>query len=335
VNGLERVLAAVHFRPTDRLPAVPQVFGHTAILADVRLGDYLRDGRLLAECQLAAQRRYGYDAVFTFMDLYVETEALGSTLCHHADAYPDVSIYGLEAGEDPAALKRPDPGADGRMPEVLEAARLLRERVGEQLLVVGGISGPMTLATQLSGFEATLFLAVDRPADFERLLDYTTDVGIDFGVAQIRAGAHLSLVLEPSGSPAVVPADFFRRFLVPRLKRQFTAFREAGAVTTWLDIAGPTASILPYYSEIGAEIANFDYEVSAAEAQRCLPATCLDGNLKSLDFLLASPEQILRDASAVRDAFAHRGGLLLSSGCEIPPLSRPENVDALIAACAR
>ena len=333
MNGLERVLAAVRFEPTDRVPLVPQIYGHAAAIAGVKLTDYVRDGALLARCQLAAQNRYGHDAVFAFMDLSVETEAMGSKLRYMDEIYPDVKEYVLGPGEDPARLGLPDPQRDGRMPELLRAIGLLRGEVGDRLLVAGSLVGPMTLATQLIGIEEALYFAADDPVGFERVLDHTAEVAIRFGRAQIEAGAHVPIVFDPSSSPAVVPAAFFREFLLPRLKRVMTAFREAGALATWLNIAGPTAPILPYHAEAGADIANFDYYVSPEEAQQCLPGTCVDGNLKSVDFDLAPPETLFNSARVLRAAFAVRGGFLLTSGGEIPPEAKPENIDAVMAAC--
>lgn len=333
MNGLERVFAAVHFRPTDRLPAVPQLYGHAAYRCGVKLRDYLQDGALLARCQLDAQARYGHDAVFAFMDMSVETEAIGSSLRYHDDIYPDVARYVLRPGENPDGLKRPDPRHDGRMPEVLRAASLLKRDAGDRLLVSGSLVGPMTLATQLTGIEDALFFAADDPAGFERVLDYCVEVAIAYGTAQLEAGVHVPTVFEPSASPAVVPPGFFREFLLPRLRRIFAAFRAAGAAANWLNIAGPTAPVLAYHADAGADIANFDYYVSAAEARQALPQTCLNGNLKSLLFDEATPEETFREAAALRDAFADRGGFLLSSGCEIPPEAGSENIDAMMAAC--
>ncbi len=80
MNSLERVSAAVNFRQTDRVPVIAQVFGHAATLSGVPVSDYVRDGGTLAKCQLQALKRYGYDAVFSVMDVSVETEAAGSVL---------------------------------------------------------------------------------------------------------------------------------------------------------------------------------------------------------------------------------------------------------------
>ena len=112
----------------------------------------------------------------------------------------------------------------------------------------------------------------------------------------------------------------------------FATFKEAGAVANWLHIAGPAGPILPLYSQAGVDIANIDYEVDPLDAQRALPQICLDGNIKPLDFVEATPDVIADESSRLMNLFADRGGFIMSSGCEIPPESKPENVAAMVAA---
>jgi len=244
MNSIERITAAINFQPPDRVPVIAQVFGHAATLAKVPLGDYVRSGELLARCQIQALKRYDYDAVFALMDTSVETEAVGSVLTYRADQYPSVSTYAFSNGSDLEKVSVPDPHRAGRMPELLEAARILRREVGDDVLVVGCVLGPMTLATQLLGIEAALYLAIDEPERFSCLMDFATEVVTRFGISQIEAGAHLPIVFDPSASPAVIPYQFFREIELPRLSKVFAAFKQAGAVANWLHIAGPAASIL-------------------------------------------------------------------------------------------
>lgn len=333
MNSLERIRAAISFAPVDRTPAVPQVFGHAAALAGVALGNYLRDGALLARCQIEARERYGHDIAFAFMDLCVETEAAGSILQYRENQYPDVLSYVLAPDSDVSALAVPDPARAGRMPELLRAAGILRRELGDTALVAGCVAGPMTLATQLLGIETALYLAADDPVRFEKILDFSAAVAIRYGMAQIEAGVHLPIVFDPAASPAVVPPQFFRELLLPRLKSVFSAYRQAGALANWLNTAGPTETTLPWYPAAGVDIANFDYYVEPQRARELLPDTCLDGNLKSLLFVEASAEEVFIAASRLVKAFSGRGGFLLSSGCEIPPEAKQENIAAMVAAC--
>lgn len=332
MNSLQRIAAAIQFQETDRVPVVAQVFGHAARIAGVPLDDYVRDGETLARCQLKALHQYGYDAVFSVMDVNVETEAAGSVLRYPGDQYSVIERYALSQGAEWDGLAVPDPMRAGRMPEMLKALTILRGELRDEVAVIGCILGPFTLTTQLLGLEPTLYLAIDDPPRLAHLMDYATEVVIRFGLAQLRAGAHLPMVFDPSASPAVIPPGFFREFELPRLKRVFQALSEAGAIANWLHIAGPGASILPYYEKAGVHVANFDYMVSADEANSCLPGTCLNGNIKSLLFVEGSPAEVETEAVDLLRAFRDRRGFILSSGCEIPPEAKPENVAALVKA---
>jgi uroporphyrinogen decarboxylase len=332
VNSIERITATLQGEKADRVPVIAQVFGHAATIGGVHLGDYVRDGSLLARCQIEALKRYEYDAVFALMDTSVETEAAGSVLNYSPDNYPTVKSYILERPDIFPDLIFPDPLSSGRMPEILKAARILRKEVGDQTLVVGCVLGPLTITTQLMGMQNALYYAIDEPDHFTKILDYATALAKVFGKAQIEAGVHLPVVFDPSASPAVVPPGFFREFELPRLRSLFADFKKQGSVANWLHIAGPATPILPSYREAGVDIANFDYPVSPEAAQGALPITCLDGNIKPLSFVEADPGEITREANRLQAAFASRRKFILSSGCEIPPESRPENIEAMVQA---
>jgi uroporphyrinogen decarboxylase len=332
MNSKERVTAAVAFEPTDRTPVIAQVFGHAAVLAGVPLRDYVCDGELLAHCQLQALEHYRYDAIFAVMDTCVETEAMGSMLTYRADRYPAVDRYTLTQDAALETLRIPEVTRDGRMPELLKSIRLLRKEVEDTVLVVGCVVGPMTLATQLMGLENALYTAADDPDRFTRILDVAADVVIRFGTAQIDCGAHLPVVFDPSSSPDVIPPAFYREFVVPRLQNVMAAFKQAGALANWLHTAGPVEPILPFYTSIGVDIANFDFCVNPCDAIQALPQTCLDGNIKPLAFVMDSPEMISAQSKELITSFSDRGGFILSSGCEIPPESNPESIAAMVQA---
>jgi len=335
MNSIERIKAAVDFKTTDRVPVIAQIFGHAATLAGVDLRDYVQDGVLLARCQIQALERYDYDAVFALMDVSVETEAVGSKLNYRANQYPDIKAYALSSGADIGSLSIPNPQKAARMPELLKAVKRLRQEVGNDVLVVGCVVGPMTLTTQLLGIETALYLAIDEPERFMDLLNFATEVVIQFGIAQIEAGAHLPIVFDPSSSPAVIPPQFYREFVLPRLERLFSKLKQTGALANWLHTAGPTEALLPFYPLAGVDIANFDYCVTPSDALQAIPRTCLNGNIKSLSFIDETPEMIEKESSKLLDRFADRGGFILSSGCEIPPESKPENIAAMVSATRR
>jgi uroporphyrinogen decarboxylase len=332
VDSVERIRRTVAFAPCDRPPVIAQVFAHAALACGRTVDAYVSSGAVAAECQLAAQAHYGYDAVFAVLDLTLEAEALGGEVQWRPGLYPAVRRSPFAPDADFARLAVPDPATAGRLPLVLEMARALRRARGERTLVVGLVQGPLTLAVQLVGMEQALCLAADDPDRFVRLLDYAAAVSRAFGVAQLAAGTHLVLVFDPAASPEVVPPGLFREMVAPRVAELLRAFREAGAIASWLHVAGCAGPILPRYAALGADIGNFDYCVEPEALLRDLGDTrlCLDGNVKPLAFVTADVAEIERDCDRLLRFFDRRGGFILSSGCEIPPESREPNVAALV-----
>ncbi len=109
MNSIERIMRVINFKTPDRVPVILQVFGHAAIISKIKLHDYIRDGELLARSQINALKRYEYDAVFALMDVFVESEAIGSVLEYRRDQYAVCKKYALSENCDPDLLSIPDP----------------------------------------------------------------------------------------------------------------------------------------------------------------------------------------------------------------------------------
>lgn len=330
MNSFERMKKAVNFEKTDITPVAPIVLAHSAVISNISLYDYLQDGELLAQCQIKAYERYGYDAIFAAMDAFVETEAVGSILEFQREHYPKIKRYALTEPFDVERLSVPDPTEAGRMPEVLKAASILREKYNNDVLILGCVIGPMSLAIQLLETEKALYLAIDNPEKFSQILEFSKKVSLTFGKAQIKAGAHLPILFEPSSSPAIVPHQFFREFILSHIKEILTEFKKAGSLANCIHIPGNTGSILKYYPELGVNIANFDYYINPLEVKKTLPDICFLGNIKSLSFVESNPEKIALESKKLIKVFNNGGGFILSSGSEIPPYSKPENIKAMV-----
>lgn len=226
MNSLERIVAAVTFEEPDRPAVAPIVFGHSAIVSGIPLSQYLDSGETLAQCQMNALERYGYDAVFAIMGGHVEDEALGVPLVQREGLYPWASSNMLP--EDILHLEVPDPHVAGRMPEVLRADSILRREVGGHTLVVGLVVGPLTLAAELMGLKPTLLLVADDPEKLEAVLDFCVEVITAYGISQVEAGAHLPLICEQVTTPELVSPAFFQEKILPRLRRVFDALSRRG-----------------------------------------------------------------------------------------------------------
>jgi uroporphyrinogen decarboxylase len=335
MNSLRLVQDTVAMKMTERVPVIPQIFGHAAVFSGVPLNSYLRDGRLLAECQIGTMESYGYDATFAIMDVNVEAEAMGAEIVFREKNYPYIRDPLLDLSKEVSALELPDPQKDGRMPEMLEALKIMGRDLDGRTLVTSALLGPFTLACQLLGTERAIYLLADDLGKFMDHIHFCTELAISYGKAQVEAGSQVPIIFDPAASPAVMPPALFREIEVPLLAQLNRALLGTGAMGTWVHVAGPTSKILPFYKEIGMSVANFDYQVSPEDACGALPGTCLDGNVKSISFCLGSPKEIRAESERLLDSFKERGGFILSSGCEVPPEAKPDSVRALVDAALK
>ena len=247
-NSLDLIKDTIKFEQTDRVPVIPQIFGHSAILTGHSIYElHVTDSEIQAQSQIEALNFFGGNAVFSAFDASIETEAIGSELEYHTDNYPDVNRYFLnpeDLNNQISNLKIPESPIRGKNASSIKCVENLKGKSWKETLVTGLTLGPFTLATQLYEIQNTLFLSNDEPETFMHLLDYTEKVVTEYGIAQIEAGAHLPLLFEPAGSGAVIPQKFFIEHVQPQITRILSRFKQAGAIANWLHIAGPTNNIL-------------------------------------------------------------------------------------------
>lgn len=106
---------------------VPFVYRLTARIEQLPGEELLESPTTLAAALRNAQRLFGYDAVVSHFDLGLAAEACSE----------------LPAGRADQIVHQ------GRWPVVLEATRRLVKELGERVVVMGVLTGPLTLARQL------------------------------------------------------------------------------------------------------------------------------------------------------------------------------------------
>jgi len=335
MNAINRVKSTLRFEKTDRVPVFSHIYGFASQLNQIPLKEYLNSAELMAGCQLAAWKRFGYDGIAVFADNSLEAEALGSELSYRDDAYPQIEKPCLDDARDWESLELPDPEKAGRMPVVLEACRIIKKAVDDEAAVVGTVQGPMTLAGQLVGIEKLIYFIVDQPTEFCNLLEFTTRVMVLFGKALIEAGAHVIHIFDPSASCSVINRAVFREHILPQLTQGFEEFKDGADPICWLNITGQTEPILDLYPQTGADLFNIDYLVPISSAMEKLPYHCINGNIKPFSFVAGEKQAIRREADSLLKETRTRGGFILSPGCEIPLEAKVGNIEAMMEAVHR
>jgi MtaA/CmuA family methyltransferase len=288
------------------------------------LSRYYLDHRVLVEANLAVLEDFDLDIVQAISDPYREASDLGLDVEWPEDSLPLRRAIRLRAPEDAESLKLVAPEDGRRMTDRLEAVRLLRERVGDDVPVMGWVEGAFALASVLRGDTNVLLDLHDRPEWLGALLDRLVEVGVAFARAQVAAGAHVVGLGDSMGS--LVSPRQYRAFVLPYEQRVFAAVKEAGAIPR-LHICGDTRHIVADMAASGASIVDLDWMVDLGRAAEAFgpdgPAPC--GNFDPVAVMLhGTPEDV---EGAVRSCAAAGGPRHFSAaGCEVPDRAPAANL---------
>ncbi len=324
MNPLERVRRRLAGESVDRRPNFDIYMQRAARQVGRPLSSYYLDHRALVEATLAVQEAFALDLVQTISDPYREASDLGLAVEWPQDGLPLRRAILIEEPEDAERLRLVAPEDGRRMSDRLDAVRLLRERVGGDVPVMGWVEGAFALASVLRGDTNLLLDLHDRPGWLRALLDRLVEVGVAFARAQVAAGAHVVGLGDSMGS--LVSARQYREFVLPYEQRVFAAVREAGAIPR-LHICGNTRHLLAEMANSGAEIVDLDWMVDLRAAAAAFgpegPAPC--GNFDPVTVMLqGTPDTV--DA-AVRACAAAAGPRHFSAaGCEVPDGTPQANV---------
>jgi len=325
MNPLERLRRRLRGEPVDRPPNLDILMQRAAHHVGRPLRRYYLDHRVLVEANLAVREAFDLDVVQAISDPYREASDLGLDVEWPEDGLPLRRAPLLLAPEDLAGVRVVDPASGRRMSDRLEAVRLMRREVGDDVCVMGWVEGALALAGDLRG-DAPLMLDLhDRPEWVSELLELLVGQGVAFARAQVAAGAHM-IGLGDSIASLVSPRQY-RQLALPYEQRVFAAVREAGAIPR-LHVCGDTSHLVPDMARSGAEIVDLDWMVDlgrAAEAFGDGPAPC--GNFDPVAVMLqGTPDEV---AEAVRACAAAGGPRHLSAaGCEIPDGTPDANLRA-------
>ncbi|MEG2673241.1 MAG: uroporphyrinogen decarboxylase family protein [Ruthenibacterium sp.] len=333
MNSVERITKALHLQPVDRVPVIPEMIQSVIELAGVTHKAFSTDGAVMAHTVLAGQKFYGYDAVYVSTDNYVLAEAFGANLRFPADAPPQLPTHPLQS-INPMELA-PFSIENGRIPVILRATTLCREALGDTVFVKTNIdSSPFSAAACLCGSEPLMMALFDTPEKVHDLLKVCTEAIITYGKAAAKAGAH-GIAFGDSVA-GLLGRDLYVEFALPYAQKAVAELHKTG-LPVFYHVCGNTRHIADLMIQTGADCIEIDSMMPMDEMQKLAhDKCCVEGNISTIESILnGTPEDVYREANAILDLFGNRGGLILSSACEVPRFSPPENIRAITDAALR
>jgi len=315
----------------DRVVTYPLVTAHASRILGCSVAEYCTDGVTLGKAQTAAFRYYQHDAVSVFTGTGLIAEAFGSKYDIRKNDIPILVEPCLKDGAAPESLSLPDPRKDGRLKVYADAVDYCYQAVGDIVPIIAFIPAPFTTAAQLRGISGFLMDTLRNPERAHSLLDISTRAA-EALIDDCMARGALPMLVDPLASASVISPAVFARFALPYLKR-LIGFMHRYDLDIILHICGETEPVLAHIDASGTDLFSFDRNDCIATRGAIGDSVRLIGNIDPQDMLFSHPasirQKVKETVTAMKDT---PKGFVISTGCEIPIKSPPENVKAFIAA---
>ena len=320
----QALLEAPHKKPMPVLsfPAV-QLMGIT-------VKDLISSSDHQAKAMALIAQHTDASASVSLMDLSVEAEAFGATTRVSDDEVPTVTGMLVHDEDEAAALAVPQVGA-ARTGLYVEAIRKACDLITDRP-VLAGMIGPYSLAARLRDVSEIMMDSYDDPDMVHVLLQKSTEFLISYAKAYKEAGANGVVIAEPVAG--LLSPDLAAEFSAPYVKKIVDAVQDDSFLIVYHNCGGAVVAQLPSILSIGAAAYHFGNAIDMLDVLQKVPDdTICMGNIDPAGEFRGSTPDSMREAtlSLLKKCSGYKN-FVLSSGCDIPPLSKWENIDAFFAA---
>ncbi len=332
----ETILAAIEMKETPTVPTT--VFGGgvwTIRHLETEFGEAIADPRAYADMIIETNEKLKSPIVYvgSGYNNYLAA-AVGSKVKERVLGAPDLDEPIIkESADELDHLDVTMIENDPVIQNIREAARMVANDIGDEVIVTVTAWGPFTLAGQMFDVEDFMRAMYKRKKEVHKTLAFATELIKQFykPLLEDRVIPLLSIA-DPTGSGDLISEKAFRTFSLPYLKPLISWAEEYDAYT-WLHICGDTTEKLESIVETGVHCFSIDYKVDMAEAKRRVgDKVCIAGNVDPVAVLtLGDPELVKTESQACITAASEGGGFILTSGCDLPPTVPLENLQAMLA----
>ncbi len=311
----------------DEIVSSPLVGFHSAILFHKDIRKAANNGDFMAELQVKVASYYNLYIVFNFMDLTLEPEALGAKTFWNGGVPSIGTSIPYENAEDTldkgisTLLEFP------RIRANLNAIRIMHEKARDSL-TAAYVSGPLTLLSQAFGVTKVLKKAKRDPENIVKLLDKASKIIGIYIDALIESNAELIMILEPVG--ALLSPRMFDSTVKKFLMDLATHINRKGILSA-LHICGDTNHLLNSMLDTGVHILSIDKQVDIAEPLKRNEKIIALGNVGTVELQTDTAENVYKISM---ETLQKTQGIrhILSSGCDVPAHSKPENIKMIVKA---
>ncbi|NLT97714.1 MAG: methyltransferase [Christensenellaceae bacterium] len=299
-------------------------------LMGITVEDLISSSDTQAEGMRRVAERVDAAASVSMMDLSVEAEAFGSAIRVSKDEVPTVTGRIVASLDDAKALKVPDVLA-GRTGIYIEAIKKAKHMITDRP-VFSGLIGPFSLGGRLVDVSEAMIACYEDPDMMHEVLEKVTQFITNYALAYREVGADGVVMAEPLAG--ILSPSLIDEFSTQYVKRIVDVVKTDEFAFIYHNCGNNTPVLVDSIKPIGANGYHFGNAVDMKEILEKMPDDVLVmGNVDpSSQFRNGTPESI-RDATlALMEKCTVHKNFVVSSGCDIPPLSSWDNIEAFFAA---
>jgi len=333
MNSLERTQKAIKMEKVDRIPFFPILIAPACQLTGVKQRDYSLSSEIMAATLIKARELIEADGIYVSRDNWVYHQALGGNLIFPEDEEPYSIETVLSSLKEFKKLKVPDPENTPGMKTILEAAKKVVQKVGNQYYIQANIDcGPFSLASVLRGVQSFMMdLINENEQDLEDFLNFCTEVVVAYGQAMINTGVHG--IQYGDSTASLISPDHYKKFALPYQEKSINALTGKNC-DIWIHICGKTDHLLPLIKELPIQGFEVDAKVDMVTAKNLLgDRIALKGNLDTTFLLNESSEAVYEESLRILKSGNFKTGIIMSPGCGVPRMTPLENLKAMEKAC--
>ncbi len=299
-------------------------------LLGISVKDLISNSDTQATGMKAVADRTKSAASVSLMDLSVEAECFGSEIRVSDDEVPTVVGSVVSDLESAQALEIPKVGA-GRTGIYIEAIEKAVKRITDRP-VFAGVIGPFSLAGRLMDVTEAMIYCYEEPEMVHTIMDKTTAFLIDYIRAYKAVGAHGIVMAEPL--TGLLSPDLAEEFSSPYVKRIVDAVKSDDFIVIYHNCGDGTIRMIDSILSTGSSAYHFGNAIDMAEMMTHIPEGIIAmGNVDpAAEIRNGTPESVRAATLGIMEKCCKYPNFIISTGCDVPPLSPWTNIDAFFAA---
>jgi len=310
MTSMERVLCALGQKEADRVPFFLLLTMHGAKELGMSIREYFSSSANVIEGQLRLRKKYRHDCLYPFFYAAAEVEAWGGEVVFIENGPPNAGEPIIRNREQIDSMIAPQVAGNPALDKSLETIIGLKEKVGDDVPIIGIVISPFSVPVMQMGFEKYLDLIFEDRETFWKLMRLNIEFCVEWGNAQLAAGATAIVYFDPISSPSIIPPNLYHQ--TGKLIAQQTLPHIKGPTATHL-ASGRTLGIIPDVVETGSVMIGVSCDEDLADLKRAAEGKiALLGNLNGITMRDWTAEQAESEVKQAIAGAGQGGGFILS-----------------------